>query len=221
MESRILRSEKPMMAGLEAANLIRVFDFYLALMFVIGLLRRYPIYLDAVRIVFAVRGRWPKLMERLKDHHGVLVTGAVLRPLALAFALMAIQLLCSRVIWPDSLLAIGTLMETPWRLAAMIAAAIPMVAVDLYFVISVGAFDRRETEKYLDEAEHWLSSWKAPAIRTLTLGFVNPRRIVDEEVKKGLNQLGEMVSWVAWWVSAQVACRVLCGLMIWLLSAFQ
>jgi len=209
------------MSEFEAANLIRVFDFYLALMFVIGLLRRYPIYLDALRIVFAVRGRWPKLMERLKQHHGVLVTREVLRPLAVALALTAIQLLCSRVIWPDSQLALGVLAENPWRLAAMIAAAGPMLYVDFYFIISVGAFDRGETEKYLDEAEHWLSSWKAPAIRTLTLGFVNPRRIVDEEVKKGLNQLGETVSWIAWWVSAQVACRVLCGLIIWLLSAFQ
>lgn len=209
------------MSELETANLIRVFDFYLALMFVIGFLRRYPIYFDALRIVFAVRGRWPKLMERLKQHHGVLVTREVLRPLAVALGLTAIQIICSRVIWPEAALTIGELVETPWRLAALIASTVPMLAVDLYFVISVGRFDRGETEKYFDEAEHWLSSWKAPAIRTLTLGFVNPRRIVDEEVKKGLNQLGETVSWIAWWVSAQVGCRVLCGLMIWLLSAFK
>ncbi len=209
------------MSRLEAANLIRVFDFYLALMFVIGFLRRYPLYLDALRVVFAVRGRWPKLMERLKEHHGVLVTRDVLRPLAVALALTVIQILCSRVIWPEAFLTIGGLSERPLRLAAMVAAALPMLAVDLYFVIRIGTFDRKETEKYFDEAERWLSSWRGPAIRTVTLGYVNPRRIVDEEVKRGLNQLGETVSWVAWWVSVQVGCRVLCGLMIWLLSAFK
>ncbi len=44
-----------------------------------------------------------------------------------------------------------------------------MLAVDLYFIIRVGAIDRGETERYLDEAEHWLTSWKAPLIKTVTL----------------------------------------------------
>ena len=46
-------------------NLIRVFDFYLAVMFFLSLLRRWDVYLDAVYILFKVRGRWPKLLQRL------------------------------------------------------------------------------------------------------------------------------------------------------------
>ncbi len=34
-------------------NLIRIFDFYLALMFVISFLRRWDVYLNAIRLLIA------------------------------------------------------------------------------------------------------------------------------------------------------------------------
>ena len=38
------------MSRFDAVNLIRLFDFYLAAMFVLGLSRRYPVYWDAIRL---------------------------------------------------------------------------------------------------------------------------------------------------------------------------
>jgi hypothetical protein len=207
------------MARFEALNLIRLFDFYLASMFVLSFARRYTVYWDAIRLLVLLGGRWPRLVERLRQHHGVLVTRNVIRPLLLALALMAIQMICSRIIWPQAQLTVGEVTGSWWRLALVTAAGLPMLAVDVYFLIRVGQFDRAGTVQYLDQAEHWLRTWKTPLIRLATLGYVNPQRIVDEEVKKGLAQFGETVSWVAWWVSVQVGCRVAFGLAIWLMWA--
>ena len=203
------------MTSLAAANVIHVFDFYLALMFVLGLSRRYPVYWDAIRLLVAVRGRWPRLLTRLKAHHGVLVTTEVLRPLAVAVGLMLTQFLCSRLIFPTAELTVDEMRAAGWPVAVVLAGVIPMVAVDAYFLLFVGRFDRGTTETFMDHAEHWLSSWKAPAVRAATLGYVNPRRMVDAEVRKSLETLSRTVSWAAWWVAVQVVCRTACGLTIW------
>jgi len=89
-----------------------------------------------------------------------------------------------------------------------------MLAVDLYFIIRVGRFDHGETVKYLDQAETWLG-WKGPLVRVLTLGYIDPHRMVDTEVKKNLAQMGATVRSSLWWVSLQIALRVLFGLTLW------
>jgi hypothetical protein len=207
------------MARLEAANLIRVFDFYLAMMLLISLMRRYQLYWDAIRVLFSIHGRWPRLLDRIRENHTVLVTPVVLRALLITFSLMSVQMILSRLIWPTATLRVGELFDLPIRLAIFLLAAIPMLMVDAYFIIRVGRFDRNGTETYLDQAEYWLASWKAPVIHAVTLGYISPRQIVDLEVRKGLAELGESVRWVSKWVSIQVSCRVLCGLTIWILWA--
>jgi hypothetical protein len=207
------------MSRFEAVNLIRLFDFYLAAMFVLNFARRYTVYWDALRLAVGLRGRWPTLVERLRQHHGLLLTRDVLRPLGVALGLILIQLICSRVIWPQAELTVAEVTESWWQAIVVGLAMLPMLAVDAYFLIRVGRFDRGETELWFDQAEHWLRTWKTPLIRAATLGYVNPQRIVDEEVRKGMVQIGETVSWVAWWMSAQVGCRVVFGLTIWMLWA--
>lgn len=208
------------MSRFEAANLIRVFDFYLASMFLLSFARRYVVYWDALRLLVSLRGRWPKLLDRLRQHHGVLVTREVIRPLLVALGLTAIQMICSRVIWPRAELTVWEVDQSGWRLALVLVSAVPMIAVDVYFLIRVGRFDRTETEKYLDLAEHWLASWKTPLIRLGTLGYVNPDRMVEDELKKGLREIGATVSWASRWVAIQVTCRVAFGLVIWLTWAW-
>jgi hypothetical protein len=202
------------MANGQPVNLIRVFDFYLALMFVISLVRRWEAYWDAVRIVFAVRGRWPRLMSRLADHGSMLLNWEFFRPAILAFGLTVIQVICSRVIWPDADLSGGELWAEWMWFAVVIAAVVPMLAVDLYFVVSVGRFDHSETVKYLDEAETWLG-WRGPLVKIVTLGMVNPSKMVDAEVRKSMTEFGVTARSSLWWVSAQIGSRVLCGLALW------
>ena len=81
-------------------------------------------------------------------------------------------MICSRVIWPQAALTVWEVEQSGWRLATVLAAALPMIAVDVYFLVRVGRFDRTETEKYLDLAEHWLASWKTPLIRWARWGML-------------------------------------------------
>ncbi len=195
-------------------NLIRVFDFYLALMFVISLVRRWEVYWDAVRIVFVVRGRWPRLMSRLADHGSFLLNREFFRPILLALGLMLVQMVCSRVIWPRATLTGPELRGEWWWLPVLLATVLPMLAVDLYFIIRVGRFDHSETVKYLDQAETWLG-WRGPLVKFATLGLVDPNRMVDAEVRKSVADLGTTVRSSLWWVSAQIGFRVLFGLSLW------
>ncbi|MDB5311212.1 MAG: hypothetical protein JWO38_5414 [Gemmataceae bacterium] len=201
-------------------NLIRVFDFYLALMFVVSLVRRWEVYWDAIRILVAVRGRWPRLLQRLGDHQSLLLNWAFFRPAVLALGLMIIQMVCSRVIWPRAVLTGPELRDEWWWLTVVLVPLVLMVAVDLYFVIRVGRFDRAETVKYFDQAESWLG-WKGPLVRVLTLGYIDPHKMVDEEVRKNLAELGTTVRSSLWWVSVQIALRVVFGLTLWTVWAVR
>lgn len=195
-------------------NLIRVFDFYLAMMFLISLVRRWEVYWDAVRILVSVRGRWPRLLQRLGDHQSLLLNWAFFRPAVLTFGLTFVQMICSRVIWPQAVLTGPELQSNWWWVPVILVPLVPMLAVDLYFVIRVGRFDRAETVKYLDQAENWLG-WKGPLVRVLTLGYVDPHKMVDDEVRKSLSSLGTTVRSSLWWVSLQIGLRILFGLTLW------
>jgi hypothetical protein len=195
-------------------NLIRVFDFYLTLMFLISFIRRWDVYWNAIYILVTVRGRWPKLLARLAEHHSLLMNWDFFRPAVAALFLTAVQLICSRLLWPQAVLTGPDLQREWWWVVIILVPLIPMLAVDLYFLIRVGRFDRNETAKYLDQAENWLG-WKGPLVRVLTLGYVNPHKIVDEEVKKNLAEIGTTVRASLWWVSVQISLRVLFGLTLW------
>lgn len=209
------------MTGVESANLIRVFDFYLAVMALFSFLRRYPVYLDTVRLIASARGRWPRVVARLRQHHGVLWSWPTVGPVVLAFAAMGLQMIASRLVWPQATIRGVDLVDPGWLLLPFGAALLPMLFVDCYFLWRVGRFDRAETEKYLDVAEGWAGTWKSRAVRAATLGRINPNRMVDEEVRKSLALLGQTVSWSMWWVAGQVSLRLLFGLTIWLLWALR
>jgi len=198
----------------ESLNLIRVFDFYLALMFVISLVRRWEVYWSAIRIMLAVRGRWPRLVQRLAEHQSLLLNWSFFRPVVLALLLTVVQMVCSRLIRPDAVLLGSDLENEWWKLAVILAPLAFMLGIDLFFVIRVSRFDHDETVKEFDRAESWLG-WKGPLVRALTLGYVNPHKQVNEELKKNLADLGSTVKSSMWWVSAQIAARVLFGLALW------
>jgi len=204
----------------QSQNLIRIFDFYLAMMFVISLVRRWGVYVNAVRILVAVRGRWPKLIARLRDHQSLILNWSFFRPAAIALVLMLLQLIASRLIWPQAALTRAQLDGDGWLIGVILIPMIPMLLVDLYFVVRVGKFDHGVTVKYFDQAENWLG-WKGPLVRTLTLGIVNPRRLVDEEVKKSLAEMQTTLTSSLWWVVAQTTLRLAFGLTLWTVWAFH
>ena len=90
-----------------------------------------------------------------------------------------------------------------------------MFAVDVYSAVAVGTFDRHEMEKYFDQAEYWLRSRTAHVVRIVTLGYVNPRQMVDVEVRKALTEASELLKVNLWWITVQVGLRVAFGLSLW------
>lgn len=201
-------------------NLIRVFDFYLALMFLLSLMRRWKVYYDALRLLLAVRGRWPKLLQRLAEHRSELLNWAFFRPTLTALLTMSVQLAASRLIWPQAQLTWEQLWHEWWLMPVLLAPMLPMLAVDIYFLIRVGRFDHDETVQYLSLAENWLG-WKGRLVRFATLGLVDPHRMVDTELRKTLQQMRSTVSSALWWVSVQATLRVLFGLTLWILWALH
>jgi len=196
-------------------NLIRLFDFYLAAMLLLSVYRRRKVYADGVRLFLSTLSRRKKLIGTLSAHREVLLTAEVLGPVFLALGLMAVQLVCSRLLWPHANLVVGDVFDSWWQALAVVVAFGPMLAVDLYFLIRIGRFDRLETEKYLDQAETWLGSWRGAAVRVATLGYVNPARMVGEQVRQGLKEVGATVTWAMNWVAIQSACRLAFGLTVW------
>jgi hypothetical protein len=199
-------------------NLIRLFDFYLALMFAIGLWRRRKIYINSVRLVFSTLGKRKKLLGRLNVHKNVLLNRDVVLPFLLVAGLTVLQWVCSRMVWPHALLTVHEVC-TSWRWIVVVILFIPMVCVDVYFLVRVGRFDHGETEKYLDYAESWLGR-KGVVVSVLTLGFLRPKKIVDKEMVKSLEALGKTASWAMWWTCVQSTLRVSFGLAIWFMWAF-
>ena len=197
-------------------NLIHLFTFYLAATFLISTFRRVRQYHDVAQMAVNFPNRWPKVLKQIKQHKMIFFTWATFRPLLLAIGLMLVQFVCSRLIWPQAKITPADLLGEWWMLPFIGLIGFGMVAVDAYGLIYVGQLDRKENEKYLDEAEHWMSSWKAPFISTITFGLLNPRRIVDTEVKKALVEGNDFLKQSLWWVSMQIGLRVIFGLTLWI-----
>lgn len=208
------------MSRLLDTNLIRLFDFYLLLMFVIGLLRRAAFYKDVILVSVAAVMRQPNLVRRLGANRDVLLNWQTLRPVFFAVLLLAVQFVLSRLIWPEATLTGREVSRVWWQVVLAIVLFLPMFAVDVYFLIRVGQIDRGAAHELLIRAEHWLTSWQAPAVRLITFGYINPRKMVDDQLRDGLHWFRGTMAWSMWWTTVQVGLRVLFGVAIWLLWAW-
>jgi hypothetical protein len=204
------------MSGFWNNNLIHFFDFYLMLMFAVGTFRRFRQYWDTAALVLKGPGRWPLLFRLVKQHRAVFLTWPTILPLLLAGGLALAQLLASRLVWPEADLTVAQLSKHWPAVAAVCLIGVAMVAMDFYGLIVVGRIDRVQMDKYFDQAEYWLRSKTAHVVRVFTLGFLNPRRMVADEVRKALINISRLLNSTLWWVSLQIGLRMAFGLTIWL-----
>ena len=124
---------------------------------------------------------------------------------------MLVQLIASRLIWPQAVICCNFAMNGG-SCPSFSSHSFPWCS-SIFFVIRVGRFDHGETVKYLDQAESWLG-WKGPFVRALSLGLVNPRKMVDNEVKKSLSEMQSTLTASLWWVAADTL-RLAFGLTLW------
>jgi hypothetical protein len=117
---------------------------------------------------------------------------------------------------PADGLTIARLVEHWPALFFVAPLGLAMFGFDFYSLYLVGQFDRRELEKYFDQAEFWLRSRTADVVRVVTFGRINPRKMVAVEVEKALVAVGDMLNFTLWWVSVQMGLRIAFGLSLWL-----
>jgi hypothetical protein len=203
------------MSELAHLDLIRFLDFYLMFTFLAGTVRRIGQYLSIGRLVVAGPGRWPRLLDLVRQHRMIFLTWSTVLPGLLALLLSVTQLVASQEIWPQARLSVGELAQHWWALAAVVPLGLGMLAVDVYGIVVVGEVDRALMEKYFDQAEFWLRSRTATVVRVFTLGYVNPRRLVAAEVQKALVEASRLLNTTLWWMAVQVGLRIGFGLSLW------
>ena len=197
-------------------NLIHLFDFYLAAMFVVGTYRRVAQYRAFAGLALGMPGRWPHLLQLVRQFRTIFMTWYTVLPSVLTLVIWAVQIIASRLIWHRASLT-GADVFAHWQVwPVLVPVGAMMLAVDVYFLVAVGEIDRAGIEKNFDQAEHWLTSWHAPAVRVLSLGYVNPRRMVHEEVRQALVAASDLLNRSLYWTCVQMGLRVLFGLGLWL-----
>src|SRR5438045_9550446 len=96
--------------------------------------------------------------------------------------------LAIRFMWTNAEVSFVQLRGHWLPLAAVFSAGALVLLLDGKALFSFAHFDRAALEVDLDKAESWLKSWAAPALRIMTFGFINPRRIVGVVVTRVLGE---------------------------------
>ena len=207
------------MDGLWHWDLIHLFNFYLALVFLLSIFLRLGQYASFYRIARAFPGRWPNLLAEIRQHHAIFFTLGNLWPALTALVIAVLNVLACRLVWPHAQLTLGRLFELGLAVPFVLLCGVAMAAVDLYATLWVAEVDRPAVEKYFDQAEFWLKSWTAPVVRVVTFGRVNPRGMVNAEVRKALIEVSRTINSTMWWLTAQTGLRIAYGLSLWLTFA--
>jgi hypothetical protein len=204
------------MSWLYDLHLIPLFNFYLAVFFVLSTFLRLRQYRTVLALVRTMPNRWPRLLLLVKQHKHLFLTWGTVLPLVIVLVLIAVNWTASRLLWPAAAdFTLGQLMGLWPALAVVLFCGACMVAFDVFGALRVGAVDRQQMEKYFDQAEYWLKSWAAPVVRIFTFGYINPRKMVAVEVRIALVSASKLINYNLWWMSIQTGLRIALGLSLW------
>jgi hypothetical protein len=204
------------MSWLPDLHLFRFFELYLSLLFIISTYLRVRQYRVAVGLVRDLSGRWPRLFQVVKRHGGIFLTRGTIFPLAVSLGLLLIQFLARRLVWPEADDFTAADLPDVWpAIPVVVVSGLAMIALDGWATWRVGDIDRGMMEKYFDQAEFWLRSPAAGIVRFVTLGFINPRKMVSVEVQSALVSASKLLNANLWWVSLQAGLRITFGLSLW------
>lgn len=204
------------MAWFDDLRLIPLFSVYLMLTFLIGLTVRWRQYHAITSLVLGLRSRWPNLTRLLLTHRQIFLTWRTLLPLGLTLGVFAVNWVAGHFVWPQAgAFTLGELRHVWPLLPPVLGFGACMVVMDVWGMVVVGQIDVKETEGYFDLAEKWLAGWRAPVVRWLSLGYVNPRQMVSDQVRDALTQGAKVLHVSLWWTVAQTAWRIGLGLSLW------
>lgn len=204
------------MSWLPDLRLFRSFELYLSLMFLISTYLRFRQYRAVVGLVRHFPGRWPRLFEMVKKHGNLFLTWGTVFPLVVTLGLLLAQTLARHLVWPGAdVFTAPDLLHLRWALPAVLVTGAAMLAFDFWATTTVGEIDRPQMEKYFDQAEFWLRSPASRVVHIVTLGYVNPRKMVAVEVRSALVSASKLLNTSLWWVSLQAGLRITFGLVLW------
>jgi hypothetical protein len=205
---------------LDTLNLLDVFNYYLILVFLVSTGTRIRTYRSALGFIFAFPKRWPKLMELVKKHRAIMLGWPTLLVVGLAFVLMLANSLAINLIWVQAQVTLRGLSAHWLPFVAIAVSGGLMMFLDCKALFRAGKFDRAGLEEDLDRAESWLESWMAPALRIVSFGFFNPRKMVGTELQKGLVQANWIMVGGMHRTSLRIGAQFAFGLFLWLTWAF-
>jgi hypothetical protein len=197
-------------------NLIALLQNYLILIFVLSIVWRYRQYQAMLGIVTDAKHRWPCLCKLVAEHRFIFLTWPTLLPIALTMALMLLHSIAYNLLWPQATVEFTDLFAHPILFIVVTVFCVWMVYLDMVAIFSKWEFQRADIDPYLDKAEYWLTTPWAPALRIFSFGFLNPRRMVREEVTKALTQACFDLNSMMWDWALQIAVRLAFGLSLWL-----
>jgi hypothetical protein len=197
-------------------RLFPLFEFYLAVMFLLGIVLRFRQYREVLALVWSTPGRWPEVIKLLRGHLHIFLTWSTFLPLILSAGLFLIQVGIRWFLLPGAMLQMSMVLYVWPALVLLVPTMAAMVAYDIYCALNVATIPRQEIEQQLDEAERWLGSRvAAPLIYCLTLGLVNPRGIVNQRVAAALVETSHLMNNTLYAVAWQAGLRLLFGLALW------
>ncbi len=209
------------MTWLRNLDLIRFFEFYLTVIFLVSTALRVRFYLAVLALLRAMPGRWPRLLKVISQHHAVFTTWETIFPTLVTLLVLGVYELACHVVWPEAQLTVAGLLRLWPAVPVVVVLGAAMTAFDVYTCARVGKIDRPMVEKYFDQAEYWLRPWAVQVVRAVTFGYVDPRRMVATEVQKALHEMNKMLLTTLWWVSLQAGLRIAYGLAVWLTFAWS
>jgi hypothetical protein len=197
-------------------NLINLFSVYITIAFIVSTILRWRNYRAMLRIIVTFKERWPNLLLLVKEHREVFWQWPTILPAACTFFLMMVHFLASWLIWSQARVTPADLIDHLWSLALITLMAALMLLFDGRMIFQVTHFDRLALESDFDRAEHWLGTWKAPAVKFLTFGFINPRQMVNDQVRTALIKANDIVNGQFWLWAFQFVVRLAFGLAVWI-----
>ncbi len=204
------------MSWLHDLHLIPLFNFYLAVFFLVSTFLRLRQYRTFLVLVRTMPNRWPRLLQLVKQHRNLFLTWGTVLPLAVMLGLILVNWTAGTLVWPKAAdFTLGDLFALWPAVPVVLTCGACMVAFDIYGALRIGKVDQAQMEQYFDQAEYWLNSWAAPVVRIFTLGYINPRRMVAVEVRAALVSASRLINYTLWWVSIQTGLRMAYGLSLW------
>lgn len=201
---------------LSTINLMASYERYLLLTFVLSLLLRFRQYHTNVRFAWAFPQQWPNVLEIIKKHSAIFLTWTTILPVAVTLGILLTHTVCYRLIWSEAVVTPSELGQHLLVLAFLLPVSLWMLFLDLTTLFRASQLDFAEIEKNLSKGESALTSRALSALRLASLGFFNPRKLVENRIADSLHgvRLALLAQLRRW--SFHTAVRITFGFLLWL-----